>query len=70
MKKKLQAINSGQAYQRRMKNAFSKRVRPKDVEEGDLILKKILPHEQTPRGQPQPNYEGPFIVKEKLFGGV
>lgn len=53
-----------------MANAFNKRVRPIDVEEGDLILKKILPHEQAPRGQPQPNYEGTFIIKEKLSGGA
>lgn len=53
-----------------MATAFNKRVRPKDVKEGDLVLKKILPHEQALGGQPQPNYEGPFIVKENLFGGA
>lgn len=50
--------------------AFNKRVKPKDVEEGDLVLKKVLLHEEAPRGQPRPNYGGPFIVKKKLFDGA
>lgn len=53
-----------------MTTAFNKRVRPRDIEEGDLVLKMVLPYEQAPRGQPRPNYEGPFIVKKKLFGGA
>ncbi len=68
--KRLQAMSNGQAYQRRMATTFNKRVRPRDVEEGDLVLKKVLPHEQAPRGQPRPNYEGPFIVKQKLSDGA
>lgn len=53
-----------------MATAFNKRVKPRDVEEGNLILKKVLPHEQAPQEQPQTNYEGPFIVKRKLSVGA
>ncbi len=45
--KRLQAMSNGQAYRRRMAITFNKRVRPRDVEEGDLVLKKVLPHEQS-----------------------
>lgn len=50
--------------------AFNKRVKPRDVEEEDLVLKKVFPHEQALQGQPRPNYEGPFIIKQKLSGGA
>lgn len=63
-------MSNEQTYQRRMATAFNKRVKPRDVEEGDLVLEKVLSHEQAPWGQPRPNYEGPFIIKEKLFGGA
>lgn len=43
--KRLQEMSNGQAYQRCMTTVFNKRVRPKDVEEGDLVLEKVLPHE-------------------------
>lgn len=63
-------MSNRQAYQRRMATTFNKRVRPKDVKEGDLVLNMVLPHEQAPRGQPRPNYEWSFIIKQNLFGGA
>lgn len=53
-----------------MTTTFNKRVRLRDVKEGDLVLKKVLPHEYAPQGQPRLNYEGPFIIKQKLSGGA
>src|ERR1051325_6569911 len=40
----LTALYHGQLYQRRMKKAFDKKVRPRESQEGDLdlVLKKIL----------------------------
>lgn len=58
-------MSNEQAYQRHMATAFNKWVRPRDVEKGDLVLKNVLPHEKAPQVQPRPNYEGPFIVKQK-----
>lgn len=53
-----------------MTTTFRKRVRPIDAKEGNLNLKKVLSHKQTPQGEPQPNYEGSFIVKQRLLGGA
>lgn len=53
-----------------MATAFAKRVRPRDIKEGDLVLKKMLPHQQDPRGKFRPNYEGPYIVRKRLSGGA
>ena len=41
--KRLSALCHGQLYQRRMKKAFDKKIRLREFEEGDLVLKKILP---------------------------
>jgi hypothetical protein len=40
--KRMAALCHGQLYQRRMKQAFDKKVRPREFREGDLVLKKIL----------------------------
>jgi len=41
--KRLAMMCHGQLYQRRMKKAFDKRVRPREFHEGELVLEKILP---------------------------
>ncbi|RDX93257.1 hypothetical protein CR513_24509, partial [Mucuna pruriens] len=53
-----------QLYQRRIKNTFDRRVRPRVFNEGDLVLKKRLPNVKNPRGKLAPNYEGPYVVKK------
>ena len=55
-------------YQRRVKNAFDKKVRSHKFNEGDLVLKKVSQAQKDNRGKWAPNYEGPFIVK-KAFSG-
>jgi len=60
----------GQLYQRRMKKAFDKRVRPREFHEGELVLKKILPIQKDHRGKWTPNYEGPYVVKKAFSGGA
>ena len=39
--KRLAAMIHGRVYQRRVKNAFDKKVRPHKFNRGDLILKKV-----------------------------
>ena len=68
--KRLTAACHGQLYQRRMKKAFEKKVRPREFEEGELVLRKILPIQTDPRGKWTPNYEGPFIVKKTFAEGA
>ncbi|RDX67115.1 Pro-Pol polyprotein, partial [Mucuna pruriens] len=53
-------IPSLRLYQRRIKNAFDRKVRPRLFKEGDLVLKKKLPNSRDPRGKWAPNYEGPI----------
>ncbi|RDY14341.1 hypothetical protein CR513_00620, partial [Mucuna pruriens] len=56
--------------QRRMKNTFDRRVRPRVFKEGDLVLKKRLPNIKDPRGKWALNYEVPYVVKQAFSGGA
>ena len=40
--KRMTALCHGQLYQKRMKKAFDKKVKPREFREGDLMLRKIL----------------------------
>ena len=53
-----------------MTKAFNKRVRPRNFQVGDLVLKRVLPNVQDPRGKFLPSYEGPYAVKKVLTGGA
>ncbi|KAK2428867.1 hypothetical protein QL285_027352 [Trifolium repens] len=68
--KRLTALCHGQLYQKRLKKAFDKKVRPREFREGDMVLKKILPIHKDPRGKWTPNYEGPYVVKKAFSGGA
>jgi len=67
-KKRLIGACHGQLYQRRMKRAFHKKVRPREFHEGDMVLKKISPIQKDHKWKWIPNYEGPYVVK-KAFSG-
>jgi len=68
--KRLAAVCHGQLYQRRMKRAFDKKVRPREFQEGELVMKKIITVQRDNRGKWMPNYEGPYVVKKALPGGA
>ncbi|GAU50056.1 hypothetical protein TSUD_186910 [Trifolium subterraneum] len=68
--KRMAALCHGQLYQRRMKQAFDRKVRPREFREGDLVLKKILSFQPDSRGKWTPNYEGPNVVKRAFSGGA
>jgi len=68
--KRLTAMSHGCLYQRRIKNAFDKKVRPRKFNEGDLVLKKMSHAVKDNRGKWAPNYEGPFVVKRAFSGGA
>ena len=68
--KRLAAISYGCLYQRRVKNAFDKKVRPRKFNKGDLVLKKVSQALKDNRGKWAPNYEGPFIIKKAFSGGA
>jgi hypothetical protein len=68
--KRMNALCHGQLYQKRMKQAFDRKVRPREFKEGDLVLKKILSFQPDSRGKWTPNYEGPYVVKRAFSGGA
>lgn len=69
-KKGLASICHRQLYQRRLKRAFDRKVRPRNLEVGDLVIRKILPIHPDPRGKWTPNYEGLYVVRKVFSGGA
>ena len=69
--KRLDARFQDQMHKRRMARYYNKRVDPKALKPGDLVLKQMRPRVYHPGGKFKPNWEGPFVVK-KIFskGGV
>ena len=68
--KHLGTMSHGCLYQKRVKNAFDKKVSLCRFSEGDLVLKKISQALKDNRGKWDPNYEGPFIVKRAFSRGA
>ncbi|XP_074292158.1 uncharacterized protein LOC141619015 [Silene latifolia] len=67
----LNALYHVQLDQKRIERAFNKKVKPRGISEGDLVLKLVralLPI--NPRGKFKPNWAGPYLVKKILSGGA
>ncbi|XP_070057333.1 uncharacterized protein [Nicotiana tomentosiformis] len=56
------AVCHGQLYQNRMSNVFNKRVKPRQFIPGQLVLKKIFPHQEEDKGKFSPKWQGPYVV--------
>ncbi|KAF3673750.1 hypothetical protein FXO37_06794 [Capsicum annuum] len=54
--KSLTSVCYGQLYQKRMARAYNKKVRPRNFEVGQLVLKRILPHQVEAKGKFSPNW--------------
>ena len=54
-KRRMKAIYHGQLYQRRMMRAHDKKIRPRQFQEGKLVLKRIPQNQQDPREKWSPN---------------
>ncbi|PHU26348.1 hypothetical protein BC332_04680 [Capsicum chinense] len=68
--KRLTFACHGQLYQRRIARAHNKKVRPRNFEVGQLVLRRILPHQVEAKGKFSPNWKGPFVVKKVLPNGA
>ncbi|XP_027772370.1 uncharacterized protein LOC114076872 [Solanum pennellii] len=68
--KKMVAVCHGQLYRQRMTRAFHKRVRARNFEVGQLVLKRIFPHQDEYKGKFAPNWQGPYMVRKVLSGGA
>ncbi|XP_070025699.1 uncharacterized protein [Nicotiana sylvestris] len=68
--KRMNAVCHGQLYQNRMSRAFNKRVKPRQFAPGQLVLKKIFPHQDEANGKFSPNRKGLYMVHRVLTGGT
>ena len=59
-----------QIYQRRIARAFNKKVKPRKIKAGDMVLKQSRARVFDPRGKFKPNWEGPYLVKTVLPKGA
>ena len=50
--------------------AHNKKIRPRQFQKGELVLKRIPQNRQDSRGKWSPNWEGPYVVKKALLGGA
>ena len=59
----MRAADHVQAYQRKMALAFKKRVKPRPLQRGDLVLRIIRGLAGDPRGKFKPTWSGPYIIR-------
>ena len=62
--RRLRAADHVQAYQRKMARAFKKRVKPRPLQRGDLVLRVLRGLAGDPRGKFRPTWSGPYIIRE------
>ena len=53
-----------------MARAFNKKVKPRNLKEGDLVLKEFKAPVFDPRGKFKPNWVGPYVIKTLSSGGA
>ncbi|XP_070015058.1 uncharacterized protein [Nicotiana sylvestris] len=68
--KRMNADCRGQLCQNRMSRAFNKIVKPREFIPGQLVLKKIISHQDEAKGKFYPNWHGPYMVHRVLTGGA
>ncbi|XP_070036668.1 uncharacterized protein [Nicotiana tomentosiformis] len=68
--KRMNAVCHGQLYQNIMARAFNKKVRSRQFTPGQLVLKRIFPHQDKAKGKFLPNCQGPYMVHRVLTGGA
>ena len=62
--RRLRATDHVQAYQRKMARAFKKRVKPRPLQRGDLVLRILRGLAGDLRGKFRPTWSGPYIIRE------
>ncbi|RVW26198.1 Retrovirus-related Pol polyprotein from transposon 17.6 [Vitis vinifera] len=68
--RRLRAADHVRAYQRKMARAFKKRVKPRPLHVGDLVLRVIRGVIRDPRGKFRPSWSGPYFIRELTPEGV
>ena len=60
----MRAADHVRAYQRKMARTFKKRVKPRPLRIGDLVLKVIRGLIRDHRGKFRPNWSRPYFIRE------
>nr|XP_009590560.1 uncharacterized protein K02A2.6-like [Nicotiana tomentosiformis] len=68
--KRIDEVCHGQLCQNMMANTFNGKVKPRQFTRGQLVLKKIFPHQEEAKGKFAPNWQGPYVVYQVLSGGA
>ncbi|XP_033515572.1 uncharacterized protein [Nicotiana tomentosiformis] len=68
--KHLAKVCFGQLYQQRMARAYNKKVLSRQFEVGQLVLKRIFPHQEEAKGKFASNWQGPYLIKKVLSKGA
>ena len=55
---------------KRISRSFNKKVKLRNLKEGDLVLKVLREETFDPRGKMKPRWPGPFIIKKIMSGGA
>ena len=53
-----------------MPRAFRKRVKPRPLQKGDLVLRILRGLIGDPRGKFRPSWSGPYVIREFTLEGV
>ncbi|XP_074352025.1 uncharacterized protein LOC141691185 [Apium graveolens] len=64
------AVKRMEGYKENTKLYFAKKTKIREYEAGDLVLRHTEASDPTNQGKLQPNWEGPYIVKEVLRPGT
>ena len=68
--RRLRAADHIHAYQRKMARAFKKRIKPRPLQRGDLVLRVLRGLVTDPRGKFRPNWSGPYIIRQLTLEGA
>ena len=66
----MRAADHVRAYQRKMVNIFKKRVKPKPLQIGDLVLRVIRGLIRDPRKKFRPSWSRPYFIRELTLEGA
>ena len=66
----LKAAEHTQVYQKRLSKFYQKKVIERKFKIGDMVIKRKMIKQGGPASKFQPNWEGPFVVKEAYPGNA
>ena len=67
--RRFKASNHVQVYQRKMAHAFRKRVKPRPLQKGDLVLRILRGLVGDPREKFRPSWNGSYVIQELCYSG-